>query len=92
MDVLLEVRNGDSAGHATVAGEVSKLAFGDAGADIEWQTELDDEAAVGAIFGSYGAAVQADGAVGDGKAEAGTTRGAVAGITDAIEGQEDITE
>jgi hypothetical protein len=67
------------------------LAFGDAGA-VERQTEFDDETAVGAILGSYGSAMETDGAVGDGKAEAGATGGAVARITDAIKGQEDIAE
>ena len=36
--------------------------------------------------------MQADGTIGDRKAEAGAAGGAVAGITDAIEGQEDIAE
>lgn len=51
---------------AAVAGEVSFVAFGEFGAIIERQAELDDEATVGAIFGGDGAAVQADSAVGDG--------------------------
>jgi hypothetical protein len=73
-----------------VRGQIAVVLFG--GRAVEGQTELYDQATVGAIFGGHGAAVEADGAVGDGETEAGTAGRAIAGITDSVEGEEDVAE
>ncbi len=59
---------------------------------ISWESDLDDEAAGGLIGCGHDSAVGADGGFGDGESEASAAGLAVAGLTDAEEGAEDIGE
>ncbi len=61
---------------AADAGQVAIRAIGEAA--VQWQLEFDNQSAVRTIFGSDGAAVEADSAISDGKPEAGTAGGTVA--------------